>query len=206
MRRGVFKLTALAVAVLFGAALLAGCAQTTEQVQKHPRTATGAAVGGVGGAVVGGLIGGGKGALIGGLLGALGGGVIGNYTEKQQSTREQTLRETGAAPGQQALSIQSVAAKPQTVAPGGQVDIGLTYALVTPQANQTATVKETREIKLGQQVVGQMSVDRQRTSGTWQSSVPVTLPQTAQPGNYTVVASVSADGMSDTQTSTFTVQ
>jgi outer membrane lipoprotein SlyB len=197
---------ALVVAVVFSAGLVAGCAEISGEVEKRPRTTTGAVVGGAGGAVVGGLLGGTKGAVIGGLLGALGGGIIGNYTEKQQATREQTLRETGAEPGQQALNIQSVSAQPQSVTPGGQVDIGLTYALVTSQADQTATIKEERQIKLGEQVVGQMAVERQRSSGTWQSSVPVTLPQTAQPGNYTVVASVSGAGMSDTKTATFTVR
>jgi PKD repeat protein len=34
----------------------------------------------------------------------------------------------------------------------------------------------------------------------------VTLPQTVQPGNYTVTASVSGAGMSDTKTATFTVR
>jgi len=205
MRRRLFRVGALVLAVVFSAGLI-GCAEISGEVEKRPRTTTGAVLGGAGGAVVGGVLGGTKGAVIGGLLGALGGGVIGNYTEKQQATREQTLRETGTQPGQSALGIQNVAAKPQSVSPGGQVDIDMTYNLVTPQAEQTATVKEQRVIKMGDQVVGQMSVDRQRTSGTWESSVPVTLPQTAQPGNYTIVASVTADGMSDTKTGTFTVR
>jgi hypothetical protein len=160
----------------------------------------------VGGAVLGGAIGGGKGALIGGLLGALGGGVIGNYTEKQSATREQTLQETGTAPGQSTLNIQKLNVAPTTVVPGGQVDIGMTYALVTPQPGETATVRETREIKLNNQVVGQMSVDRAHTSGTWQSSVPVTLPQSATPGDYTVVAAVVSGGKTDSRTTTFTVR
>jgi len=206
MKTRFFRVAALGVAVVFAAGLFAGCAETTKQVQEHPRTATGAAVGGVGGAVVGGLLGGGKGALIGGLLGALGGGVVGNYTEKKQAPREQALQETGAQPGQSAISVQQVTAQPQTVAPGQQVDIGMTYSVVTPQPNETANVRETREITFNNQVVGQMSVDRQRTSGTWQSDVPVTLPQTAQPGTYTILASVTAGGMTNSRTTTFTVK
>jgi outer membrane lipoprotein SlyB len=206
MSRGLFRLTALAVVVVFGAGLITSCAEVTGQVEKHPRTATGAVVGGAGGAVVGGLLGGTKGAIIGGLLGALGGGAIGNYTEKQQSTREQTLRETGAQPGQNALNIQSVTARPESVAPGGQVDISMTYALVTAQPQKTTSVRESREITFNKEVVGQMTVDRQRTSGTWESSVPVTLPQSAQPGTYTITASVSGEGLSDAQQTTFTVR
>lgn len=206
MKRGLFRLSALIVAVVFCAGLVASCAEIAGEVEERPRTATGAVLGGAGGAAVGGLIGGTKGAVIGGLLGALGGGVIGNYTEKQQAPREQALRETGAQPGQSALDIQKVTAQPQSVTPGERVDIGMSYNLVTPQADQTATIREERQIKLGEEVVGQMAVERERTSGTWQSSVPVTLPENAQPGNYTIEARVSGAGMSDTQTASFTVR
>ncbi|MFH0809197.1 MAG: glycine zipper domain-containing protein [Pseudomonadota bacterium] len=200
------RVTALAVAGGFGLGLLAGCAPLTSEVQKRPATATGAVLGGAGGATVGGLIGGTQGAVIGGLLGALGGGVIGNYQEKQQAPRGQALADTGVQPGQQALSLQKVTARPQTVAPGGQVDIAMTYSLVTPQPNETATVREVRDLTYNGQTVGRMAVDRQRASGTWSTEVPVTLPETAAPGTYTVVASVNAEGMTDSQTSTFVVR
>jgi hypothetical protein len=79
----------------------------------------------------------------------------------------------------------------------------MTYAVLSPQGEQNVT--ETREIKFGNDVVGKPQVTVQRAGGTYTSNVPLTLPQNAQTGTYTVTTTVQAGNSSDSRQSTFNV-
>lgn len=185
-------------AVVVGAlvsALLYGCAGTTQAVRENPKTTIGAGTGVVGGAVVGGLIGGKRGAVIGGLLGGLTGGAIGHYLDQQEKSLAQASKDHAYSPSQGTrLKIEKVRANPSVLGPGETVNINLTYAVLTPSADRQVLVKETREILANGSTVGRSSVEIGREGGTWRSTVPVTLPANAPPGNYRIVASVESTG------------
>lgn len=74
--------------------LLAGC----ETVQQNPRTASGAAIGALGGAAIGTLFGGNdrRNALIGAGIGLLAGAAVGQYLDQQQRELEASLAGSGA--------------------------------------------------------------------------------------------------------------
>ncbi len=189
------KFLCLGVALAFLSTVLPGCAGVDQTMRDSPKTTIGAGTGVLGGAVVGGLIGGKKGAVIGGLLGGLAGGAIGHYLDQQEKDLAQTSREYGYKPGQGIrLKIETVRSNPTALSPGETVNINVTYAVLTPSADRQVLVKETREILLNGSLVGRTSIDISREGGTWRSTVPVTLPATAAPGNYRVIASVETPG------------
>jgi hypothetical protein len=131
--------------------------------------------------------------VIGGLLGGLAGGVIGHYLDEQEKDRAQTSKEYGYSPAQGTrLKIELVRANPATLTPGETVNINLTYAVLTPSENQQVPVKETREIFFNGNSVGKTSIEISREGGTWKSTVPITLPANATPGQYRVRASVES--------------
>jgi hypothetical protein len=185
------KFLCLCVALAFLSALFPGCTGMEQTVRDNPKTTIGAGTGVLGGAVVGGLIGGKRGALIGGLLGGLAGGAVGHYLDQQEKDRAQTSREYDYSPSQGTrLRIEAVQANPESVSPGETVNINLTYAVLTPTADTQVLVRETREILLNDGQVGKTSIDISREGGTWKSTVPITLPANAAPGNYRVIASI----------------
>lgn len=189
------KILCPALAAVFVAALLSGCAQTGDTVRRNPNTAMGAGAGIVGGAVIGGLIGGERGAVIGGLLGGLTGGAIGHYLDEQARNRGETNREYAYSPRQGTrLKIETLHTNPTALDPGETVNINLTYAVLTPTAETQVLVRETREILLNGALVGRTAIDVSREGGTWRSTVPVTLPANAAAGTYRVIATVEARG------------
>lgn len=198
------KFLCLAVALAFLSALYPGCTGMEQTARDRPKTTIGAGAGVLGGAVVGGIIGGKRGALIGGLLGGLAGGAVGHYLDQQEKDRTQTSREYAYSPRQGIrLKIETLRANPESLAPGETVNINLTYAVLTPSEDQQVLVKETREILVNDTLVGQTSIEISREGGTWRSTVPVTLPATAAPGNYRVVASVETAGSKKDVVETF---
>ncbi len=149
----------------------------------------------MGGAIVGGLVGGKRGAVVGGLLGALAGGVVGHYYDEQEKNLAQTSRDYGYTARQGTrLKVEAVRVNPAALSPGETVNINMTYAVLVPEADQQVPVKETREILVNGTSVGKTSIDISREGGTWKSTVPITLPENAAPGNYRVVASVEIRG------------
>jgi methionine-rich copper-binding protein CopC len=202
------KILCSCVALVFLSTILPGCAGVEQTAREHPKATVGAGTGVLGGAVVGGLIGGKRGAVIGGLLGGLAGGAVGHYLDQREKDLAQTSRDYGYSPGQGVrLEIEAVRTNPDALDPGETVNINLTYAVLTPSADRQVLVKETREILANGALVGRTSIDVSRDGGTWRSTVPVTLPATAAPGNYRVVASVETpDGARDTGETSFRVR
>jgi len=190
------KIVSLGVVAALFVSTLSGCAAQNGGVREHQGAAVGVGVGAVGGAVVGGLLGGKRGAVAGGLLGALAGGLLGNYHDEREKNLEETRRahkDYNAAKGTR-LKIERVRATPSTATPGDTVEIQLTYAVLTPREDVMVPVRESREILFEGSKVGEASVDIEREGGTWRSTVSITLPGNARPGNYRVVASVETHG------------
>jgi outer membrane lipoprotein SlyB len=202
------RLLCLGVALTFLSGVLPGCAGVDQTVRDNPKTTIGAGAGVLGGAVVGGLIGGKRGALIGGLLGGLAGGAVGHYLDQQEKDRLQTTQEYRYSPAQGAqIKIETVRANPVSLSPGETVNINLTYAVLTPTADTQVLVRETREILLNGNSVGQTSIDVSREGGTWKSTVPITLPANAAPGKYRVIASIASQTAgTDRQETSFQVR
>ncbi len=181
--------------------LFTGCAS----MEQNPGTATGAGVGAAAGAAVGGAIGRSAGsAVLGGLLGGLAGGLIGHYYYDQKKNREDTQK-TYPTGGGELMKIENVAVSPKTVSPGDQVNLDMTYALLTPSGKGTE-VTETREILHNGTVVGNPQVRVQRADGTYTSDIPLKLPENAQKGDYTVKMSANSGQGSDTKVANFTVR
>jgi len=203
------KTVSLATVAALLLATLSGCATTDPSLGGHKSAAIGAGAGAVGGAVIGGLVGGTRGAVAGGLLGGLAGGLVGNYYDQKEKNLAETRQahaDYNPAKGTR-ITIDRLNATPATVAPGGSVDIQLTYAVLTPREDVTVPVRETRQILHNGEMVGEASVSIEREGGTWRSVVPITLPASARAGSYRVIASVeSSAGGKDVKEATFRVR
>jgi surface antigen len=192
------------VALLIATMGLSGC----ETIQENPKTAIGAGVGVAGGAVLGGLIGHGTtGVVIGGLLGGLAGGAIGQYLDRQDRTRAQAVQATAYDPGQgDVVRVEQVQATPSPVSPGGTVNLVTTYTVLTPQAERSLAVRETREVRHNGVLVANPTTEFSRQGGTYTSAVPITLPRTATAGSYEVTITVAVGDRLSRGTAVFTVQ
>jgi len=176
--------------------------------EEHKGAAKGAGVGAAAGAVLGAVVGGDtKSAVIGGLLGALVGGAIGHYYYDQSRTRTETADRYGYRSTQGPLiRIEGASVEPQTAAPGGKVDMKLTYAVLTPAETTELTLVEKREIRHEGSLVGNPEITVVRKGGTYTSSIPLTLPADAKKGLYVVTSTVRSGQLSETIQSAFSVR
>ena len=184
-----------------------GCATVPEE---HHGAATGAAVGAATGAVAGALLGdrGAKTetAIIGGLVGALVGGAIGHYTYDAKRTRQETEQKYGYQTGQGTMiRIESASAEPTMFNRGEKTELVVTYALLGNSPDEEFNITETREIRLGEELVGRPEVNVVRKGGTYASKVPLFLPSDAKRGTYKVLTTVQTANARDSKESTFMV-
>lgn len=179
-----------------------------QTISENPKTAVGTGVGAAGGVLLGGLIGRNTtGVVVGGLLGALAGGAIGYYLERQDKTAEQARADTGYQPAQGiVVRVERVQTDPTAVSPGGTVGLGVTYTILTPNANQTVTVNETREVRTNGALVANPTTSFTRTNGTFTSALPITLPAGAARGTYEVTTTVTVGDRSSRGLTTFMVR
>jgi surface antigen len=193
------------VLLVFVMLAVASCAG----LEEHKGATTGAAVGaGLGGLIGAATASGGdrtKGAIMGALLGGLVGGAIGHYAYDQKRTQTDTNNTYGYKDSAASIRIEAADVNPRTVKRGEKIDTRLTYAVLTT-SNEIVTVKETREIFYGSSLWGnpETSVDRQ--GGTYQSSIPIFLPNDMQRGTYKVRYTIQTATAKDTREASFTVQ
>jgi len=183
---------------------LSGCAT----MEEHQKTTIGAGAGAVGGALLGGLIGKNTtGVVVGGLVGALAGGGIGYYMDRQDKTAAQAKADTGYTPAQGVVvRVESAKVDPVSIAPGGTVNLGVTYTLLTPTAAQTVKVTETREVRHNGALVANPTTQFTRGNGTFTAALPITLPANAGKGSYEVTTTVMVGDRSSRGMSSFTVK
>ena len=195
------------VTILAFTVVLFGCASIPEE---HKGAATGAAVGGATGVLAGAVLGksGSKTgtAIIGGLAGALVGGLIGHYAYDQKKTKEETAQKYAYQSSMgTVLRIEGVTAMPSVVKPGEKVDLSATYAVLAA-TDTDINITETREIRIGGELVGKPEVNVTRRGGTYSSTVPLFLPSDAKPGTYTVMMTIQSENAKDSRETSFTVK
>jgi surface antigen len=187
---------------------LGGCATIP---QEHKGAATGAGIGAATGALAGAVLAGEgsrtQGALIGGLVGAMVGGVIGNYTVDQQKSAEDTASHYNYQSSEGiTVRVESTSVNPDSISPGGKVDLLCTYAVMAPQTNSQVALTEIREIRLNDELVGKPEVNTTHTPGTYSSNVPLFLPADAKRGTYKVITTIRSEASSDSRETSFTVR
>jgi hypothetical protein len=197
------KAIALLTALVF--LVVTSCATIPEE---NKGAATGAGIGAATGAVLGAVVGRNvSGAVIGGLLGALVGGAIGHYYVDQKKTRNETASQYGYRSTQgNMLRMEEASVVPQTVSPGGTVEMKMTYAVLTPAETTEVSVIEKREIRHNGELVGNPEVTVTHKGGTYTSSIPLTLPADAKKGLYVVTNTVRSGALSEQLQSAFTVR
>jgi surface antigen len=195
--------SSLLILVLLVSLGSAGCAMVSE----HEKTAIGAGAGAAGGAVLGGLMSRStSGVVVGGLLGALVGGAVGYYLERQDRTRAEAVSASAYDPARGNLvRVERARAEPAQLRPGDVVNLVATYTVLTPTADQTVAVRETREVRHGGVLVANPTTEFSRPNGTFTSALPITLPATADRGVYEVTTTVSVGERVSRGMTTFTV-
>lgn len=196
-------------AFIAAASITTGCV-TVEQPppEEHRGALSGAGVGAATGAIAGAIIGKNtESAVIGGLVGALVGGAIGHYRYDRELNADETARRYGYHSDRGTeLAIEDVSASPRRASPGEDVDIRMTYAVLTPDPDGETRVTEVREIRYGGRIVGSPEVRISRTPGTYTSDIPIRLPPDAAPGEYEVRTLVLAGDARDSRGTTFQVR
>jgi len=196
------------IVILTFLAGITGCASISEE---HKGAATGAGIGAATGVVAGALLGasGAKTemAILGGLVGALAGGLIGHYAYDQKRAKEETARKYKYKSSQgQLLRIEDASVVPVMVKPGKTIEIKVTYAVLGAAPGSELDITEAREIRYKGEVYGKPQVKMTRADGTYTSSIPITLPDDAKRGKYSVLVTVKAPKASASKEVTFTVR
>jgi hypothetical protein len=198
-------------AVIAAFMLLAGTLGCASQRQAE-YTTTGAGVGAVTGAILGGILGSfggnaGQGAVIGSIFGGLTGASIGdaNYRqERSEQSAAQVYDYNYEEHVKDLLRIEDASCAPKVVRPGDEVSISATYTILTA-TRRPQMVHEVREVRFEGKLVAKPEVTVRKAGGTWASSVPIRLPEDAEPGTYVVTMVVETDNAGDTRETTFRV-
>jgi len=201
------KKTAL-IAILLVSLSVSGCA--TEQESQY--TATGASVGAVTGGILGGLLGGisgrpGEGIVVGSIFGGLAGASMGNqeyHLQRSEQAAAQYYQYNPAEERRELLRIEDVSANPRLVRPGDEVNISATFTFLHP-GNGARLVHQVLEIRHDGKLIGRPESTVKRIGGTWVSTVPVVIPETAAPGEYRVTVIVETDDAGDAREMSFAV-
>jgi uncharacterized protein YcfJ len=199
------KKTILVVTLLaFLLVQLAGCASMNNTQQ--------GAIGGAGaGALIGALVTKNSllGALVGAGVGALIGAVAGNYLDKQTATRDQAMQKytPEGEVRESSLTIEDANVAPTPVKQGDKVKSTVQYTILEPDASQLATIIETRSLVSGDSEVKKLSERNvTRDQGTCMSTFNFKVPKDIEPGDYTLVTTVSNGAQKQTARSPFTIK
>lgn len=209
------KLLALAVILVFSISL-AGC--VTEGGYYSPErsagagalggAATGAALGAIIGAATGApATGAWVGAAAGGLLGAVGGYLYAEHRNSEIRSAQAAAQAYNYTPSQgNVVAIDQANANPSVVSPGQQVNLGMTYTILTP-SDAPVSVTLVREVRYGGNLMGQpYQTTVSNDNGTYNDNVAYTLPSSAAPGNYTISSRVVSSYGTSQRDAYFTVQ
>jgi len=201
------------ICILVGS--LAGCA-TNGYYDPARSTGAGALGGAATGAAVGSIIGAATGspatgawvgAAAGGVLGAVGGYLYAEHRNSQARSSQAAAQAYNYTPTQgNVVSIDRVDVNPSRVGAGQQVQLGMTYTILTPD-NRPAAVTLVREVRLGGNMVGQpYQTTVNNANGTYTDQVAYSLPGNATRGTYTVTSRINSNYGSDQRDGSFTVR
>jgi hypothetical protein len=147
------------------------------------------------------------GAAAGGLLGGVGGYLYAEHRNSEISSARAAAQQYNYQPSQGNLvAVDQANADPAVVSPGQQVNLGMTYTILTPN-NEPVSVTLVREVRYGGNLLGQpYQTTVTNTNGTFSDSVGYNLPNNASPGNYTVVSRLMSSYGTSQKEAYFTVQ
>jgi hypothetical protein len=104
------------------------------------------------------------------------------------------------------VAIERAEVTPSVVSPGQQVNLGVTYTILTP-SNTPVSVTLVREVRYGGNLLGQpYQTTVSNSNGTFTDTVAYALPSNATPGNYTVTERVLSSYGTAQRDAYFTVQ
>ncbi len=171
----------------------------------------GAGAGAAVGALAGGIIGHQSGnALAGAAIGAAAGALVGviahDIKVQRAKTREQTVETYKYTPGSgEVLQIEDTTVSPAFTRPGATISTSLQYAIIGNSAGTPVT--ETRRLVRGEKVIADLSSKKfTREDGTWLTTQDIKLPDSLQPGVYTLIQRVETPQSSVFSSANFTVQ
>jgi hypothetical protein len=170
--------------------------------------ATGAAIGSIIGAATGSAATGAwVGAAAGGVLGAASGYLYSAHRNSQVRSGQAAAQASNYSPAQgNVVTIDQVAVNPSTVGAGQQVQMGMTYTILTPD-NNPVSVTLVREVRLGGTMVGQpYQTTVNNANGTYTDQASYALPNNATRGTYTVTSRINSNYGSAQRDSSFTVR
>ncbi|MFP3869115.1 MAG: hypothetical protein ACLFUU_13355 [Desulfobacteraceae bacterium] len=207
------KLLATSVAIIFIASFL-GCA--TNGHYDPARSAGAGALGGAAtGAAIGSIIGAGTGsaatgawvgAATGAVAGGIGGALYAAHRNQKQQDYDAAAQSYNYTPSQgNVVDINTATVSPDSVRPGQQVNMQLTYTILTP-GNAPVDLTISREIKKDGLTMGQPHQTQvSNTNGTYSDQVGFMVPDQAAAGKYTIISRVNSNYGSDQEISYFTV-
>ncbi|MFP3868936.1 MAG: hypothetical protein ACLFUU_12405 [Desulfobacteraceae bacterium] len=207
------SLVVVLICIFIGA--LAGCA-TNGTYDPARSTGVGALGGAATGAALGSIIGAATGsaatgawvgAATGGVLGAVGGYLYAEHRNSQARSSQAAAQAYNYTPAQgNVVSIDRVEVNPSTVGAGQQVQLGMTYTILTPD-NNPVPVTLVREVRFGGNIVGQpYQTTVNNANGSYTDQVAYSLPNNATPGTYTVTSRINSNYGSDQKDGSFTVR
>lgn len=123
------------------------------------------------------------------LVGAVLGAAVGNYLDQQVRHRAAVAAELDYTPTQgTVLKIRRAEVIPTPTKPGEMVQAKVEYDVITPNPDETVTLKEQRLIlKDGQNYTKPVERELIKPQGGHVSTYSFTLPETAPEGRYTVL-------------------
>lgn len=208
------KWLAIVFIVLFAVSLV-GCVTESGYYDPYRSAGAGALGGAATGAAIGSIIGAATGsaatgawvgAAAGGTLGLVGGALYASHRNSEIRSSQAAAQAYNYQGQGNVVSVDSVSASPSTVRPGQQVNMGMTYTILTP-SNAPVSVNLVREIRYNGQVVGspyQTTVSND--NGTYSDNVSYTLPNNASPGTYTVTSRAMSSYGTSQRDASFSVQ
>ena len=206
------KLLALALVIILGVTL-AGCAENgyyspgkSAGAGALGGAATGAALGSIIGVATGSpATGAWVGAAAGAVVGGIGGYLYAEHRNSEYRSRQAAAQSYGYTPARgNVVAIDYATVTPSVAGPGQQVNLGMTYTILTPD-NYPVPVTLYREVRMGGSLVGQpYQTQVSNANGTFTDSVAYNTPSTR--GTYAVVSRVVTNLGTAERISYFTVQ
>lgn len=140
-------------------------------------------------------------------MGGVGGYMYAQHRNSEIQSQQAAAQANNYQPSQgNVVSVDSATATPSVVSPGQQVNLGMSYTILTP-SNIPVSVTLVREVYYNGQSLGQpYQTTVSNANGTFSDSVAYSLPSNASPGNYTVTSRLTSSYGSSQRDASFTVQ
>lgn len=198
------KLLALVALLVVAGFISAGCETMAGSA------GTGAGLGAITGGIIGhqqgrGWEGAALGAAVGGMTGMIVHDIRAQRTQSPEAVQEEYIERGEWEPESQnrILEMRRAAVEPRELRRGQTGRARMEYDVLGMRGTE---IVETREIRRGNQVVGQLSSEAfTRGDGTWESSQPFDVTSDMDPGLYTMVQRVRGGGLDISRSTQFEV-